>query len=397
MADVEYVDKKDFFSDFGQEAEDYNKSTTISTIYAQRNWEKLNLSGQLKYIKDLETSSDETLQRLPEVRFSLIRKRFKETPLFYGFDTSANYFYREEGNKGERVALRPYLATVLKPFRFLDIDAEIGFLERFYRTSDADETEELFDFTIGASTRMHRVFTLNGETIKKIKHSLEPEIRYSYIPPENQDALPQFDRLDDIEPENNLSFALINRLTARLETPEKEPFYHEFLYFRLAQEFDIRESRRDRDPGDDSLRPFSPIRSELIVRPTTWSYVDLDATYDMNPESNSLAIFRARGGIHDQIGNALSFGYTYLEKEAEYFTGSVSARVLEPLTLTYRYRYDFTESRSLESVVGVEYRFQCWSVNLRYRDRLDDEEILVTFVLKGIGNVFDFGFDRGGG
>ena len=118
MADVEYVDDKDFFEDFGQEAADYNKSALISTIYAQRNWEKLNLIGQVKYIKDLEASNDLTLQRLPEVRLSLIRQRFKETPLFYGFDTSANYFWREEGNQGERVVLRPYLATVLKPARF---------------------------------------------------------------------------------------------------------------------------------------------------------------------------------------------------------------------------------------------------------------------------------------
>ncbi len=396
MADVEYVDKKDFFEDFGQDAEEYNQSTAISTIYVQRNWEKLNLTGQLKSIKDLETSNDETLQRLPDVRLSLIRKRFKETPLFYGFDTSANYFHREEGNKGGRVTLRPYVASVLKPVRFLDIDAEFGFLGRLYQTSDVDEAEGLFDFNIGASTRIHRVFTLQGKTVKKIKHSFEPEIRYSYIPPENQEDLPRFDRLDDIEPENKLSLSLINRLTARLETSEGFPRYHEFFYFRLAQEFDIRESRRDRDSEDLPTRPFSPIRAELIIRPTTWSFVDLDATYDVNPESDSLAIFRASAGVKDQTGNGLSFGYTYLENEAEYFTGSVSAKVLEPLTLSYLYRYDFTDNRSLESVVGMEYCFQCWSVNLMYRDRLDDQEIMVAFVLKGIGNVFDLGFDRGG-
>ena len=278
----------------------------------------------------------------------------------------------------------------------MDIDAEVGFLERFYRTSDADENEELFDFNVGASSRMHRVFDWDGETVKKIRHSLEPEIRYSYIPSENQDALPSFDLLDDIEPENKLSLALINRLTARLENAEGLPAYHEFFYFRLAQEFNIRESRRDREPGDSPLRPFSPLRSELVVRPTTWSYIDLDATYDMNPESNSFAVFRARSGIKDRRNNDFSFGYTYLENEAEYLSAAVTANIFDPVTLSYLYRYDFLEDRSLESMVGVEYRFQCWSVQLNYRDRLDDQEILVSFVLRGIGNVFGSGSGRGG-
>jgi LPS-assembly protein len=390
MADIEYVNDDDYFSDFGQEAEAYNKSTTTSTIYAQKNWQKLNLAGQMKYIRDLDDDNDYTLQRLPELRLSLIRKKFRDTPVFYGFDTTATHFWRAEGNNGKRAALRPYLATVLKPVRFLDLDAEVGLLERLYSTSDGEENEELFDFTLGASTRLHRVFAWDGDKVDKIRHSLEPEIRYSYTPSTDQDHLPDFDRFDDIEPENKLSLALANRLTARLEDVAGNPDYHEFLYLRLAQEFDIHESRRDRDPGDELSRPSSPLRAELIVRPTTWSHIDLDATYDMDPESESLLVFRSRGGINDGKGNALSFDYTYLEDVAKYLSGSIKLGVFDPLSLSYAYRYDFTDNRSLESLVGLEYRFQCWSVLLTYRDRLEDQEFLMTFVLKGIGEVFRF-------
>ena len=172
------------------------------------------------------------------------------------------------------------------------------------------------------------------------------------------------------------------------------PEYHEFLYFRLAQEFDIRESRRDREAGDAPLRPFSAVRSELIVRPTTWSYIDLDATYDPNPESRSLAVFRARSGIKDHNDNDLSLSYTYLEHEAEYLSAMATVNIFDPVTLSYLYRYDFLEDRSLETMVGVEYRFQCWSIKLSFRDRLDDQEILVAFVLRGIGNVFGSGSGR---
>lgn len=388
-ADVDYVDEKDYFEDFGQEAEDYNRETVQSVVFAQRHWEKLNLGAQLKYLKDLEKSSDDIVQRLPEIRLSLIRKRIGDTPFYYGFGTSYNHFWRREGTDGDRLLLRPFVAAAFKPANLLEVEAELGMTERLYWTSDKNTDRVLVDANVALSNRFSRIYPFDGVRIKKIRHTLQPEIRYSYLPHQDQDDLPQFDHLDDIEPRNVLSYSLINRLTARIEGSGKDMQYHEFLYLRLGQEFDIRESRRDREAGDDHLRPFSALRAEMILRPTAWSHLDLDATFDMNPEQECFETLRVGLGANDQRGNILGVGYSYLHGEYEYLYGNLATGILNPLFLSYSGRFDLSGGgSSLEHVMRAEWRFQCWSLFLTFRDRDDDREVLFSFSLRGLGNMF---------
>ena len=112
--DAEYVDDQLFFEEFGEVAEDYNRDKTVATLTLQRNWEKLNLVGFARYIKDLEEDNDTTLQRLPEVSLGLSRYRLGETPLYLGFDSYATRFERDEGEEGERLAMRPALTASMK-------------------------------------------------------------------------------------------------------------------------------------------------------------------------------------------------------------------------------------------------------------------------------------------
>jgi LPS-assembly protein len=395
VADVNYVDKKDYFDDFGQDAEEYNKETVESVVFAQRNWDKLNLGAQVKYIKDLQKSTDDVVQRLPEARLSLIRKRFGNTPIFYGFDSSYNHFWRREGETGDRMRLRPYLATVLKPAGLAELETEVGVTQRLYWTSEQDADDTLPDFRVALSNRFSRIYDVDGESVTKIRHILQPEISYAYIPSEDQDDFPQFDYLDDIEMENRLSYALINRLTARIDKPGQEPLYHEFLYFRLGQDFDLHEARRDRDTGEDPVRPFSAIRAEMILRPTTWSYLDVKATYDMNPEREAFDAVRFRTGVTDQRGDSIGVGYSFRDEDYEYLHGNISLAVLDPLFLIYQGRYDLQDQgNDLEHVLKAEWRFQCWSLFLTFRDRVDDDgdrekEVMVSFSLKGLGNMFN--------
>jgi LPS-assembly protein len=397
-ADVEYVSSRDYFEDFGEVAEEYNKDKAQSVVSASRNWEKLNLTGQVKYTKDLQQSNDLTLQRLPEVDLAAVRRRLGETPIFFRFDGASTYFWREEGIKGERLNLRPAVSALLQPGRFIEIVPEVGYRERLYWTSDAGpgfEKEGLADFSTRLSTRLSRVYHPQGKVVRKIRHIIEPEILYSYIPPENQDHLPQFDVHDTIGPANKVAYALTNRFTARIEPPDSEPVYHEFLYLRLSQEYEIRESRRELLDPEDPRHPFSDIRAEMILRPTRQSFVDLDLRYDVNAEedglANRIAVFNALAGFRDGAGNALALDYRYRREELEYLAGKVDLARFKPVYLNYQQRYDLEGGRSLEQVVNLEFRAQCWSIFLTFRDRLEDQEYLVTFALSGLGKVAQFG------
>jgi len=396
-ADVEYVSSRDYFMDFGEVAEEYNKNQAQTVITASRNWRKLNLTGLFKYIKDLQQSNDGTLQRLPEVDLTLVRQRLGDSPLYLGVDGNSTYFWRKEGVKGERLSLRPTLGGYFKPGGILEIAPEVGYRERLYWTSDVGpgfERQGLYDFSTRLSTSVSRVFSPDSRVIRKIRHSIEPEVIYSYVPPENQSHLPQFDAQDDIGPKNQVAYALTNRFIARLEPENGETFYHEFLYLRLSQEFDIRESRRDRLNPEDHLRPFSDVRAELTLRPTRWSYLDVDARYDVNSSGegvNRFTVFNARGAVRDGGGNALSLDYRYRRDSLEYLSANLDIAWLKPVYLNYQHRYDFADHKDLEKVLNLEYRDQCWSLFLTVRDRLEDTEYMVSFALTGIGRVGGFG------
>ncbi len=401
-ADVEYVSSRDYFADFGEVAEEYNKDQAQSVVTASRYWRRANLTGQLKYTKDLQQSNEQTLQRLPEVDLTVIRQRLGESPFHLGFKGTSTYFWREEGLKGERLNMRPALSAFFQPGQILEIAPEVGYRERLYWTSDEGpgfEREGLYDFSTRLSTRFVRVFSPDGKLVKKIRHSVEPEVIYSYIPPVNQSHLPQFDAEDDIGPLNKIAYALTNRFTAKLEPESGEALYHEFLYLRLSQEYDVRESRRDRLNPQDKLHPFSDVRAELIVRPTRWSYLEIDARYDVNSIedgfSNRFLVFNGRGGAHDGAGNAFSLDYRYRQEELEYVAANLDLALLKPFYVNYQQRYDLAGSRDLEKVLNLEYRAQCWSLYLTMRDRLEDREYLITFALAGLGRVAGFGGSLG--
>ena len=49
------------------------------------------------------------------------------------------------------------------------------------------------------------------------------------------------------------------------------------------------------------------------------------------------------------------------------------------------FRRDEFSNANLEKTVGVEYRRQCWSVQVSYSDLVDDRQFIVLFSLSGLG------------
>jgi len=391
-ADAEYVSDREYFEDFGEIAEEYNKSQVESILSLNKQMGKSSLTFQLKYTENLERDNDQTLQRLPEIEYVALRRRFGETPLYYGLEASSVYFWRREGVRGMRLSSRPELALVTRSAG-LSLEVGSGYRYRRYWTSDegpGEVGEGLYDIFGNLGTRISRVFHLGGHRISKIRHSIEPEVDYLYVPEEDQSRLPRFDRFDRIEAKNRLRYALTNRFTAKLES-DGGTRYHDFLYLRLSQEYDIRKSRNDHIEEE----PFGDLRLELILRPTSRTYLDIDADYDVHDSSEAFTdrfrSFATRIGARDDSGNAVSLETRYQRDDTDYVAGSIDMAWLKPLYASYQQRYNLDESRSLEKVAMVEYRSQCWSLFLTYRDRLEDEEYFVTFSMSGVGNVLEFG------
>jgi LPS-assembly protein len=393
-ADIEYVSRHDYFTDFGTMSGEYNRDQTESVLAVQRNWGPYSLIGQMRYTQDLQVpDNDSTLQRLPEISFASTRQRFGKSPFYHRFDSTYTHFWRQEGETGQRLTARPALSAVFQPGEIVEIVPVVGFRQRFYWTDAGDEGQGIYDFSNRVATRFSRAFRPQGERIRSIQHNIEPEILYSYIPSRDQTALPQFDALDRIEPLNQVTYSLTNRFIARVEPPGEPSFVHEFLYLRLSQDHFFRQP----EGSDDS---FSDLRADLRLRPTRASFLNIDAEYDLSAREggffDNFRIFSALGGVHDQAGNGLSLNYRYDQREnIEYLATGIDLAALRPVYLNYQHRQDLFGHRTLEQVVNLEYRSQCWSLFLTWRDRLDDTEYLLTFALTGIGRVARLGGSLG--
>ena len=103
----------------------------------------------------------------------------------------------------------------------------------------------------------------------------------------------------------------------------------------------------------------------------------------------------------DGTGNSVSVNYTYSDAKrtnvsTDYVDLKLTTPVLRPVYVLFEERYDFKQESELEKVVGLEYRSKCWSLFLTYKNRYqelgdDDQEIMFSFVLSGLGNSGGFG------
>lgn len=421
-ADVEYVSNRDYFDEFGTVAEEYTKDQSESVVYLSRTLGNNILAMELDYTQDLAIDDDTTLQRLPEVRFDALRRRLWETPFFFDMASTYTYFWRKEEKlvaddpslaydrvSGHRLNVRPALSMPLNPFPWLEVVPEVGYRERLYETSSAGpgfEEKGIYDFSMRLGSSFSRVFQGGLGSYRKIRHSIDPEVFYSYVPGLSQDHLPYFDGLDRVQATNRVTYSLTNRFTARVEPQPGVVDHLEFLSFRVSQGYDIRQSRHDRE-NVDGRDPLSDIRGELLWSPTRSSFVDFDTRYDFH--TRTLDSFNIRTGLRDSGGNSLSADYRYTRENSEYISeltdyegegteyvgGSMTTALLAPFYFGYQHRYDLQQRTSLEKVFDLEYRSQCWSLFLTLRDRIDERQYVLVFALSGIGNVLRMGGNLG--
>lgn len=390
VADVEYVNDEEYFEDFGELAEDYNKDQVQSNFSLSKNWGKYSLVGQLKYTKDLEVDDPGTLQLLPRITFDVARKRFNESMFYYALHSEYTYFWRQEGLRGERLMVRPLIASSLQLWDVIDVAPEISYRERIYWGASDDSSnkhEGIPEFVTKINTRLQRIYHQIPGTVSKLKHSIEPEVVYRFIPEVDQGVLPNFDSYDRIAEANRFEYALVQRLTARFEADDQKVTYRELLYLRLSQNYDL--------TAEASAQRFGAVRAEMTLRPFSWLSLSSDTTLEV--DTGDWSKIAAEAGIKDNKENELKTAYRYDRDEAiDYGTVDLSVAFLKPVYVNYQQRYDFSAQEQLEQVIALEYRQQCWSAQLAYREHDGDRSVMLSFTMSGIGSVGSIGGSLGG-
>src|SRR5207237_2257043 len=95
--DINYLNQKNNLSVLSENVLQRVAVFQESQAYLTKRWDNQVLYGLTRFSQNLTVSDKTTLQTLPEVGYSLVPTRIAGLPIYAGFDTTFDSFYRQEG------------------------------------------------------------------------------------------------------------------------------------------------------------------------------------------------------------------------------------------------------------------------------------------------------------
>lgn len=303
-----------------------------------RGWEDSQLRGEMDYYQDFIQSQANTFERAPQLLWNG-RHVLGDSPLeFYWRAEGVNYV-RKQGADGVRLDLRPALLLPFQMAHVFNGSLDLALREtayHIYQTEgifDHNKSRELVEVRGNLGTTLTRVFDWNGSELKKIKHVIEPEVDYLFIPGVRQSDIPIMDAVDRINRRNVVSFSLTNRFLGKYpqlvsSQPDNQnvemlnsPFYsdvRELGMVKLALSYDVDNGQN----GGDNLSDL-----DLTLRHNPLPYLSVGVDTGLHPRpwqisqaSGFIAItdprpLTRRPPDPDFIRpNALSLGYNFIRR-----------------------------------------------------------------------------------
>jgi LPS-assembly protein len=396
-----------------------------STARVFKGWSNYSLTGSINTTQDFNAvNDDQTFQKYPEIVLTGSKQQFMNTPLYYEFTGTYDYFYSGAGQKGHYIDFSP---TVSMPFNisgYLKVTPQFSLKETLWDRDDnqigsnsrtGDTT--IYNASLSLSSQVSRVFDINMGNWEKIRHEIKPEIIYSYVPNVSQGNIPYYylpafspfmmpgttpittasgKALQGIvgafssfpvttssyglEGQNAVAWSLTNILTAKVKDGAGAYSYLEFLRLKLFQTYDINEANKGMDGITTERRPVSDVGMEFDFTPHKYfSFVARDlydvyggwdqSSYDVN--------------VKDWRGDSLSIGYRYTMDSVEELDFSLKALIAKNIDATFISRHDLFNSQTIENTLGFVYHKQCWSMGLDFTQTSTDTRFLLKFSLAG--------------
>jgi len=281
----------------GQEANIRRSRYGQSSFGLFRAWDDSFVKWEHRFYQDFIQPDKGTLQRTPQV--ALWGRRFVAgLPLEFRWRAEGiNYLRREGGGSdGLRLDLRPELVAPFRtPYLFGAVSVApretLYHLYRPVKDSDHNVSRELVEIRGSIGTSLSRVYGFDRPDLIGLKHVLEPEVSYLFVPGVNQSRIPIMDEVDRINRRSVVTFALANRFWGKSPArfgstdADKEEMLNtvgsggvrDLGFLRLALSYDFDQSKNNSDRLSDldiRLRPppiyFFNMNLEATVHPSPW-------------------------------------------------------------------------------------------------------------------------------
>ena len=283
-----------FVLDSPRERELRSSRYASSRFGVLRDFNDMRLQGEWAFYQDFIQPDKHTLQKTPQILFRG-RRVLGETPLEFRWRAEGVNYLRKEGVDGLRLDLRPEMLLPFQLFPYFLGSFNLALRETAYHlyqdegSFDRNRSRQLVEVRGNVGTSVGRVYDLGTSYLRRMKHVVEPEMSYLFIPRVRDRDIPIFDGTDRINRRNLLTFALTNRLWGKfaqetIAVPEDRDVelvssanvgdIREMGRLRLALSYDIDRERK----GGDSLSDL-----DMNFRLTPLDYLALGFDTGLNP------------------------------------------------------------------------------------------------------------------
>ncbi len=471
ITDIHYVSDDLFIREINDSdiAEQNARFTTSRATLRSALGDYAFFEGFGEYNQSMLTDDDLILQRLPQMNFTAARsfRPFGFNP--YGFrvtpkmQMTATDFARDTGYDGWRYDLNPSLKIPVNYKNFVATELEMAYRQTYYALDEtldpttgqeleANQDRGISTFSYQASTILERVYDLPQENwlswitsvgaesqnarLERVKHTIEPTVKFQYVPEVDQESLPFFDSIDRFRPRSLVTYGMVTRLFGRfdnkgaalapipelsrdvLELPELQTDaalpdigssssfgrindlfsaqtgnIRELANISLLQSFDFDEDKEDRDPAREAL---SDLGLGFGLFPT--GYFGFQFNSNLNVEEQQFSQWGFGTHLKDDRGDVFRARYNYIEENLSQVSANLELKLTERIKFGIFSRFDDLGGEFLENTAALRLisKCQCWSLDLGFTDQINPnrEQILMKFTFRGLGDITQgIGFD----
>jgi LPS-assembly protein len=369
-----------------------------------RLWDRLALRGEGTYYQNLEGGDSQTLQRAPEL--DLWGQQRLAGPVLAELNASLMDYVRATNVDGVRFDAEPAAEVPLPLGRWAFGTMRASFRETAYHLFEQtisqngmvlpeDRSRETVQLGADVNTILNRVYPVHLLGLEKVKHTVEPEIQYLYIPSISQGDLPLLDGVDRINRRNMLTYGVTSRLIGRFSesetgahaAPSDSPI-RELARISLMQSFDVSREIQSLPPAGANDH-FSDVDIDGRVNPGRALSLRFHLNYDTGGNSFSATriglfiqdprLFRPRGErplLETRTSAGVS--YRFLAGSAlQEIDSNLVVRLTDWVGFLYSGRYDVVNNRFLDNFFGVRLvsLCDCWALDFAVVNRSNPHEV----------------------
>jgi LPS-assembly protein len=298
-------------------------------------------------------------------------------------------------------------------------------LEKVFPVSEGNLIKELAD--LGTAGR--------NEELVRVKHTIEPGLKYRVTPYVDQSENPLFDSIDHLAQRNVATYNITQRLYGRYDprneyiygieetTPElsdigsmraNNPLDETFTFgfqddidkstedykplrrgsireladLKLYQSFDVLEQQRDTDPNRSA---FSDLGGAVLLYPN--EHVVLRSDVDFDIENSIFRAYSVEGTFYSKRGDNVRSLLRFVENNVRQLESSVELKLTDRMKLGYYSRFDDLAGEFIEQRAGARFLSgcKCWIFDLMVVDKINPKEtkFLFNITLVGLGGFGD--------